>query len=190
MATVAICHRRHHWMRALVPIPLRHQGRPFTRCKSATVIQKGPARAIPSASLTLNCMTAHNSRLPQPADPVADRRHPALGLPKRAFDLAVSLVLLIILTPLMLLAAVLILATMGRPVFFKQERPGLHGRPFQLIKFRTMSNLRDPQGALLPDGQRLGRLGRFLRSTSIDELPELLNVFRGDMSLVGPRPLL
>jgi len=135
-------------------------------------------------------MTAHNSGLPERPDQFADRRHPALGLPKRLFDLVVSLALLTILSPLLVLAALLIVATMGRPVFFKQERPGLGGQPFRLIKFRSMSSRRDPQGALLPDAQRLGRLGRLLRSTSVDELPELLNVLRGDMSLVGPRPLL
>jgi len=78
----------------------------------------------------------------------------------------------------------------GRPVFFSQTRPGLHGKPFRMIKFRTMTNARGPDGELLPDAERLTRLGRFLRSTSLDELPELWNVLRGDMSLVGPRPLL
>jgi lipopolysaccharide/colanic/teichoic acid biosynthesis glycosyltransferase len=81
--------------------------------------------------LTLECIAAHNSGLPKPPDPVAGRRHPALGLPKRVFDIVVSLALLVILSPLMLLAALLIVTTMGRPIFFKQERPGLGGRPFR-----------------------------------------------------------
>ncbi len=79
---------------------------------------------------------------------------------------------------------------MGAPVLFRQTRPGLRGKPFIMYKFRTMTDERDPQGNLLPDEQRLTRLGRFLRSTSLDELPELINVLKGDMSLVGPRPLL
>lgn len=118
------------------------------------------------------------------------QRHPALGGGKRALDVILSLLLLILLSPLLLLVALLIFAAMGRPVFFTQVRPGLGGRPFRLIKFRSMPNLYDAEGAPLPDGERLGRLGRLLRATSLDELPELLNVLRGDMSLVGPRPLL
>ena len=78
----------------------------------------------------------------------------------------------------------------GAPVFFRQQRPGLHGQPFQMVKFRTMTDARGPDGALLPDAERLTPFGRFLRSASLDELPELWNVLRGDMSLVGPRPLL
>ena len=116
--------------------------------------------------------------------------HPALRGGKRALDVIVSSLLLVLLSPVQLLVALLILAAMGAPVFFTQERPGLHGRPFRLIKFRSMSDRRGPDGALLPDKQRLGTVGRALRSTSLDELPELLNVLRGDMSLVGPRPLL
>ena len=109
---------------------------------------------------------------------------------KRIIDVAVSLLLLAVLSPLLLAAALLIVATMGRPVLFTQARPGLGGRPFRLIKFRSMSDRRGPDGALLSDAERLGRVGRFLRASSLDELPELVNVLRGDMSLVGPRPLL
>jgi lipopolysaccharide/colanic/teichoic acid biosynthesis glycosyltransferase len=105
-------------------------------------------------------------------------------------DAVVSLMLLIILSPLLLIISVVLLLAIGRPVFFTQQRPGFAGRPFRLIKFRSMSDRRDSRGQLLPDAQRLGKLGKFLRSTSLDELPELVNVLRGDMSLVGPRPLL
>ena len=105
-------------------------------------------------------------------------------------DGVVSLVLLIILSPLLLIISIVLLLAIGRPVFFTQQRPGLAGRPFRLIKFRSMSDRRDSGGQLLPDAQRLGKLGKLLRSTSLDELPELVNVLRGDMSLVGPRPLL
>lgn len=109
---------------------------------------------------------------------------------KRSFDLLVSSVLLIALAPLLLGVAVLILVAMGRPVFFSQERPGLHGKPFRIYKFRTMSMERDVAGDLLPDAQRLTMLGTLLRRLSLDELPQLFNVLKGDMSLVGPRPLL
>ncbi len=115
---------------------------------------------------------------------------PPSHLIKRALDLAVSSTALVALSPVMLAAAAAIRATLGAPVVFRQERPGLHGRPFRVAKFRTMSSQRDASGALLPDGARLTRLGRFLRASSIDELPQLYNVLRGDMSLVGPRPLL
>lgn len=128
---------------------------------------------------------------------VSDRRvdgpyptHPALSGSKRALDFMVGLLLLILLSPLFLLVAFTILLSMGGPIFFTQLRPGLNGQPFRLIKFRSMSNRYGPDGAPLPDDQRLGRIGRLLRSTSLDELPELINVLRGDMSLVGPRPLL
>ena len=118
------------------------------------------------------------------------RKHLALGPAKRALDVAVSASLLLILSPLLLLTALLILATMGRPVLFTQLRPGLEGRPFKIVKFRTMADRRGADGVLLPDRERLGRLGRAIRASSLDELPELWNVLRGDMSLVGPRPLL
>ena len=116
--------------------------------------------------------------------------HPALGLAKRATDVIASLLLLVLLSPVLVVVTIVVLATMGRPALFTQERPGLDGRPFRLIKFRSMSDRRGPDGALLSDAERLGRAGRFLRASSLDELPELVNVLRGDMSLVGPRPLL
>lgn len=109
---------------------------------------------------------------------------------KRLFDFTAALFGLILLAPVILGVALAIFVTTGAPIFFKQTRPGQHGKPFLMIKFRTMSNARDAKGALLPDDKRLTRLGQFLRSTSLDELPELFNVLKGDMSLVGPRPLL
>lgn len=109
---------------------------------------------------------------------------------KRLFDIVISSLLLILLSPVLLVLSILVRITLGSPVLFRQVRPGLHGRPFTMYKFRTMTDERDDQGRLLPDEQRLTRLGRFLRSTSLDELPELFNVLKGDMSLVGPRPLL
>jgi len=109
---------------------------------------------------------------------------------KRAFDFVVSLLCLILLSPLMALISVLVYCDVGRPVLFVQERPGLHGVPFRLRKFRTMRTLVDQDGVPLPDEQRLTRIGTFLRRWSLDELPELWNVLVGEMSLVGPRPLL
>ncbi len=109
---------------------------------------------------------------------------------KRLFDLAAALSLLLLLLPVLLIVALLVRIYLGREVFFRQERPGLNGRPFMLIKFRTMTDARDGSGHLLPDAERLTPFGKFLRSTSLDELPELINVIRGEMSLVGPRPLL
>lgn len=109
---------------------------------------------------------------------------------KRGLDiLGASIGLVVFGVPMLLIAAV-IYETMGRPVLFRQLRPGLNGRPFCLYKFRTMANARDESGRLLPDDERLTRLGRWLRASSLDELPELWNVLKGDMSLVGPRPLL
>lgn len=109
---------------------------------------------------------------------------------KRLFDLLASaLGLLLLAVPLVLLAWQ-VRRKLGSPVLFTQVRPGLHGRPFRMVKFRTMTDERDASGALLPDGQRLTPFGRFLRASSLDELPELWNVLRGEMSLVGPRPLL
>ena len=109
---------------------------------------------------------------------------------KRAFDLIITLLFALMWLPLLALLALLVALKLGRPVFFRQQRPGLRGQPFQLIKFRTMTDARDPSGQLLPDHERLTPFGRFLRATSLDELPELLNVLKGEMSLVGPRPLL
>ena len=109
---------------------------------------------------------------------------------KRCFDLTLTLLALIVALPLMGILAVLVWINLGSPIFFRQLRPGLHEKPFGITKFRTMLSARDQQGNLLPDGERLTRFGRWLRATSLDELPELLNVIAGDMSLVGPRPLL
>jgi lipopolysaccharide/colanic/teichoic acid biosynthesis glycosyltransferase len=109
---------------------------------------------------------------------------------KRLFDIIFSLTLIILLAPLILFIALLIWVTMGRPILFRQRRVGYKGQVFTIYKFRTMTEERDEHGNLLPDEQRLTRFGRFLRETSLDELPELFNVLKGDMSLVGPRPLL
>lgn len=109
---------------------------------------------------------------------------------KRLMDLALTIPGLILLSPLMVIIAVAVALSLGRPVLFIQERPGLHGKPFRMYKFRTMREAYDSSGTPLPDHERLTPLGRFLRSTSLDELPELWNVLRGEMSLVGPRPLL
>lgn len=109
---------------------------------------------------------------------------------KRCLDLLASFVALLLLSPAFLVVAVLIRTRLGSPVIFRQIRPGLNGRPFTMYKFRTMLDARDKAGNLLPDEHRLTRFGRLLRSTSLDELPELFNVLIGDMSLVGPRPLL
>ncbi len=109
---------------------------------------------------------------------------------KRLIDIMVALLaLLVLLLPLILLAC-LVACKIGRPIYFSQIRPGLHGKPFCMIKFRTMNNELDSDGHLLPDAQRLSSFGRFLRASSLDELPALWNVIKGDMSLVGPRPLL
>jgi len=109
---------------------------------------------------------------------------------KRAFDVTATLIGLFLLSPLLLLIGVLVRVKLGSPVLFRQERPGLHGNPFFMYKFRSMTDQRDSGGNLLSDAERLTPFGRFLRSTSLDELPELFNVLKGEMSLVGPRPLL
>ncbi len=109
---------------------------------------------------------------------------------KRPQDFLLSLIALILLSPLFLILYILVKRKLGTPVFFHQERPGLHGKIFNLIKFRSMTDERDTQGNLLPDEKRLTPFGKKLRATSLDELPELLNILKGDMSIVGPRPLL
>ncbi|MCK8130673.1 sugar transferase [Pseudoalteromonas sp. 2CM39R] len=109
---------------------------------------------------------------------------------KRFFDFIVSLFALLLLSPLMLILSLLVRFNIGSPILFKQERPGLNGHVFNMLKFRTMLNDTDSQGRLLPDEKRITKFGAFLRSTSLDELPGLINVLKGEMSLVGPRPLL
>jgi sugar transferase EpsL len=113
-----------------------------------------------------------------------------IPLNKRIFDLALTIPGLILISPVLVVVAILVLIFHGPPVLFKQVRPGYHAHLFVVLKFRTMTDACDAQGELLPDASRLTRLGIFLRSTSLDELPELFNVLRGEMSLVGPRPLL
>ena len=109
---------------------------------------------------------------------------------KRLFDITAALVALLLLCLPLLALTLLVRRKLGRPAFFRQVRPGLQGQPFEMVKFRTMTDARGPDGALLPDADRLTPFGRFLRASSLDELPELWNVLKGDMSLVGPRPLL
>ncbi|MCH3919889.1 MAG: sugar transferase [Sphaerochaeta sp.] len=108
---------------------------------------------------------------------------------KRGLDFILSLIALIVLSPFLLVTALLVRIKLGSPVIFKQERPGRHRKIFKLYKFRSMSNARDKDGKLLPDTQRLTKFGRILRAMSLDELPELVNILKGDMSIVGPRPL-
>ena len=109
---------------------------------------------------------------------------------KRAFDIAASASALVLLSPVLAITAYKVKKELGSPVLFRQTRPGLHGRPFKMIKFRTMKDATDKEGNALPDSQRLTEFGKKLRASSLDELPELWNVLKGDMSLVGPRPLL
>ena len=109
---------------------------------------------------------------------------------KRLFDITAALLALFLLCLPLLALTLLVRRKLGRPAFFRQVRPGLQGQPFEMVKFRTMTDARGPDGALLPDADRLTPFGRFLRASSLDELPELWNVLKGDMSLVGPRPLL
>lgn len=113
-----------------------------------------------------------------------------MGLSKRFVDLVLGISAYIIFSPLMVLIAGVILLRMGSPAFFRQMRPGFQGKPFRIYKFRSMTDRRDRNDHLLPDADRLTGFGRFLRSTSLDELPELFNVLNGEMSMVGPRPLL
>ncbi len=109
---------------------------------------------------------------------------------KRFLDFILSLMALIVLSPILLVVAILVRIKLGSPVIFNQERPGKNEKIFTLHKFRTMTDKKDENGNLLPDSERLTKFGRILRSTSLDELPELLNILKGDMSIVGPRPLL
>lgn len=109
---------------------------------------------------------------------------------KRLIDIVGASVGILLTAPVMLVLALLVRLIMGKPVLFRQMRPGLHGKPFTMLKFRTMTDRRDANGELLPDELRLTKFGKWLRSTSLDELPELFNVLKGEMSLVGPRPLL
>ncbi|QMV61369.1 sugar transferase [Pseudomonas berkeleyensis] len=109
---------------------------------------------------------------------------------KRVFDIVCSALALLLLWPVLLILYVLVRTNLGSPALFRQQRPGMHGRPFMMVKFRTMLDALDAQGNPLPDDVRLTRFGRLLRATSLDELPELWNVLKGEMSLVGPRPLL
>lgn len=115
---------------------------------------------------------------------------PQIPFAKRAFDLCLVIPSLVVFLPLLALLSVVVWLKLGSPVFFQQVRPGYLGRPFTLFKFRTMTNVVNEKGSLLPDSQRLTGFGQFLRRTSLDELPELFNILRGEMSLVGPRPLL
>lgn len=109
---------------------------------------------------------------------------------KRLLDIVISLVALVVLSPVLLVLAILVRCKLGSPVIFHQERPGYHEKIFKLCKFRTMTDERDEEGNLLPDSVRLTKFGRILRATSLDELPELWNILKGDMSIIGPRPLL
>ena len=109
---------------------------------------------------------------------------------KRLLDLCLTIPALVLLSPVFVLVAILVRIKLGAPIFFRQRRPGRLGEPFTLLKFRTMTDARDTQGNALPDAERLTGFGKFLRSTSLDELPELINVLKADMSLAGPRPLL
>jgi sugar transferase EpsL len=113
-----------------------------------------------------------------------------MPLGKRIFDVLFAVALLALLSPVLLVLAVLVGIFLGRPILFRQQRPGYKGRPFHLYKFRTMTDRRARDGSLLPDAERLTPFGRFLRALSLDELPEFFNILRGDMSVVGPRPLL
>lgn len=109
---------------------------------------------------------------------------------KRAVDLVISIMALFLFSPILLIVAILVRKNLGSPVLFRQVRPGMSDRSFNMLKFRSMNNAKDQDGSLLPDAQRLPRFGQLLRSSSLDELPGLINVIRGDMSIVGPRPLL
>ncbi|KTC80715.1 sugar transferase [Legionella cherrii] len=109
---------------------------------------------------------------------------------KRFFDVLLASILLVLFMPILVIVALLTRYHLGSPIFFRQDRPGLHGKTFQLIKFRTMKELYNKQGEVLPDKDRITRFGHFVRASSLDELPQLWNVLKGEMSFVGPRPLL
>ena len=146
-------------------------------------------------SRTTRSKPAQRPDLVPSSDPTAlqlaqSEQHRSLSVAKRLFDLFLAAAALLILAPMLAALALAVRLAIGTPILFKQQRPGLRGRPFTIYKFRTMSNARDVAGGLLPDAERLGWFGTFLRSTSLDELPELINVLRGEMSIVGPRPLL
>ena len=117
-------------------------------------------------------------------------KYSSIPISKRVLDILLTITALLILSPLLLLVAILVEVNFGTPIIFRQQRPGYKGKPFWVYKFRTMTNAHDGEDNLLPDSQRITRLGIFLRSYSLDELPELFNILRGEMSLVGPRPLL
>ena len=139
-----------------------------------------PKVSLPSISLSLRKYSS-----------LAIMRHSLYGHALKPFlDFACSLLCLILFFPLLLLVVLLAYLNLGYPIFYRQQRPGHFARPFQLLKFRTMTNQRDAHGELLPDAQRLTPFGRWLRSSSIDELPGLVNILRGEMSFIGPRPLL
>jgi lipopolysaccharide/colanic/teichoic acid biosynthesis glycosyltransferase len=131
---------------------------------------------------------AHVGELPSLFEPTSTSSMDYRG--KRLLDLTLTMAAAPLWVPLLAVVGIIVRVWIGSPVLFRQQRPGKDERLFRLLKFRTMTDARGPDGALLPDGERLTHVGRFLRSTSLDELPELINVLRGDMSLVGPRPLL
>ncbi len=135
----------------------------------------------------MNLPPEHRSRVPSGSGAGSGLRRLS---PKRLFDLGLAWSALVVLAPLLVFLYVLVWSRLGDPVLFRQRRTGWHGEPFEIIKFRTMTNERDERGELLADAKRLTSLGQWLRSTSLDELPELWNVIRGEMSLIGPRPLL
>lgn len=150
--------------------------------------------AIAADSVLLGFLVGEIDRRKEKKDSGKSPKHRTYGIYekyfKRPFDFAIALMALIFLFPFYLILAVIVRVKLGKPVFFMQERPGREGKIFQLYKFRTMTDERDEKGELLPDEMRLTGFGKKLRSTSLDELPELFNILKGDMSLVGPRPLL
>ena len=140
--------------------------------------------------MTLSCEDVPHLRVGSGIQAIQTRQRGWRFGGKTLFDRGVALCGLIVLSPVFMAVSVLVRLSMGRPILFRQQRPGRFAKPFMLLKFRTMSDRRDAGGKLLPDAERLTRVGRLLRATSLDELPQLWNVLRGDISLVGPRPLL